>query len=69
MTQPYILEYNKNYGLCNTDLFTLWDKTKHGLGIFDRIVEQLSEKSEEQILDEMQKLMKDKTEFDENRDS
>lgn len=31
---PTRLEIATMYGLCNTDISTIWPKTKHGLALF-----------------------------------
>ena len=35
MKQPLALQPNKCYGLCNTDIDTIWPKTEHGLNLFN----------------------------------
>lgn len=34
LKEPTLLKSGTMYGLCNTDLETLWPKTKYGLGLF-----------------------------------
>jgi uncharacterized protein with NRDE domain len=34
LTKPLLLKESFNYGLCNIDIDTIWDKTNHGLALY-----------------------------------
>ena len=48
MKEAALVEKNKNYSLCNSDLYTVWPKTEYGLNIFDQVISQISEEKNDQ---------------------
>jgi uncharacterized protein with NRDE domain len=60
---PMQLKDNSPYGICNCDILTIWQKTAHGMAMFKNVLENLEDKQEEQVLDEMRLLFQDKRRF------
>lgn len=66
MKEPVLLLQNRNYGLCNTDIDTIWEKTRHGLDLYGKIVDYKKLSSSVDLLPELETLMRDNKSFSED---
>ena len=63
MQEPRILNHNENYGLCNIDIDTIWEKTRYGLDLYQKVVNQAELPSAKELVSELDTIMKDKKSF------
>lgn len=66
MKEPAQLHSSTVYGLCNTDLNTIWPKTKYGCSLFEKILKEYENKDETSLIDALTILMRDNKTFSKN---